>query len=598
MTRLLILAFALLTAARAQNPNTAIFPGGTLTDQHLPPAVNRAQTTLTQALDNSATSVTVADASRFPQWSVVTIDSEHVQITAKSGNALTISRGYDGSSAAAHNNGATVTAYILAGHFNQLAAEVKALQAGDFGSRTLKAANAEVGTTCPGGTPAGSVCVSGEFVSLAAGATVETWTPGTAPANPSAGKFKTWMDSADNLMKLLNESGTSTAFSMAGHTHAYSALTGQPTLGTVASKDATAVGGKCAEWSADGSTLGSAANPCGSGIGTASLPYTASVSAQTTLTVTAATHGQGTLPTASCWTNATPAVAAACGYTRAANGDIVFTWSPAFTGTVQIGTAGAKGDPGSSGTSAGANNAVQASDGSGGLKDTGCTASGGVLTCPGGTASGATPPSISGGTAGVFADSEGTPPTLGAAAGVDICYADSTIHGYACSFNNSAYLPMILGPGSSTDGALVGFNGTGGNSLKVITALPSGTTATTQAAADNSTKLATTAYADAAAAARTGTIASGTAVLGTSAIASTACASVVTVAATGVATTDVIQWTPNADISGVTGYAPATAGGLIIYPYPTAGNVNFKICNPTSGSITPGAVTLNWKVVR
>jgi hypothetical protein len=93
-------------------------------------------------------------------------------------------------------------------------------------------------------------------------------------------------------------------------------------------------------------------------------------------------------------------------------------------------------------------------------------------------------------------------------------------------------------------------------------------------------------------------IATGTATLGTSAIASGALASVVTVAATGVATTDVIQWNPNADISAVTGYAPVTGGGLIIYPYPTSGNVNFKVGNPTASSVTPGAVTLNWKVYR
>jgi hypothetical protein len=96
----------------------------------------------------------------------------------------------------------------------------------------------------------------------------------------------------------------------------------------------------------------------------------------------------------------------------------------------------------------------------------------------------------------------------------------------------------------------------------------------------------------------TRTIASGTSALGTSAIASGACATVVTTTATGTATTDTVQFTPNTDISGVTGYAPVTTGGLSIYPYPTANNVNFKVCNATASSITPGAVTLNWRVVR
>jgi hypothetical protein len=93
------------------------------------------------------------------------------------------------------------------------------------------------------------------------------------------------------------------------------------------------------------------------------------------------------------------------------------------------------------------------------------------------------------------------------------------------------------------------------------------------------------------------TVASGTAAMPTSSIAAGACATVVTVSATGVATTDVISWTPNADISGVTGYTPA--GTLRIYPYPTANNANFKVCNGhATDAVTPGAVTLNFRVTR
>lgn len=95
------------------------------------------------------------------------------------------------------------------------------------------------------------------------------------------------------------------------------------------------------------------------------------------------------------------------------------------------------------------------------------------------------------------------------------------------------------------------------------------------------------------------TIATGTATLGTGAIAANTCASAVTVTATGTATTDVISWTPNADISGITGFGVASTDGLIIYPYPTSGNVNFKVCNSTGTSITPGsAVVLNWRISR
>lgn len=96
----------------------------------------------------------------------------------------------------------------------------------------------------------------------------------------------------------------------------------------------------------------------------------------------------------------------------------------------------------------------------------------------------------------------------------------------------------------------------------------------------------------------TQTIASGTAAMGTGSISSGACASAVTVSATGVATTDAIVFTPNADPTGVTGYAPSSSGSLYIWAYPTANNVNFKVCNNTSSSVSPSALTLNWRVTR
>ena len=86
--------------------------------------------------------------------------------------------------------------------------------------------------------------------------------------------------------------------------------------------------------------------------------------------------------------------------------------------------------------------------------------------------------------------------------------------------------------------------------------------------------------------------------VGTSSISSGACATAVTVSATGTATTDVIIADFNGDPTGVTGYVPSTTGMLTIIKYPTSGNVNFKVCNNTGGAITPGAITLNWRVVR
>ena len=95
------------------------------------------------------------------------------------------------------------------------------------------------------------------------------------------------------------------------------------------------------------------------------------------------------------------------------------------------------------------------------------------------------------------------------------------------------------------------------------------------------------------------TIATGAAALGTSAIASGSCAAEVTVSAPGVLTTDVIQVGFASDPSQVAGYGVSATGAVLtIYPFPAAGDVNFWVCNSTAFSITPGAMTLNWRVSR
>lgn len=91
---------------------------------------------------------------------------------------------------------------------------------------------------------------------------------------------------------------------------------------------------------------------------------------------------------------------------------------------------------------------------------------------------------------------------------------------------------------------------------------------------------------------------SGSKALTTTAITSTNCSAAQTITATGLLTTDTINWSFNGDPTGVTGYTPATAGGLQVRAYPTADLVNFKICNPTVATITPGAITLNYQVIR
>lgn len=88
-----------------------------------------------------------------------------------------------------------------------------------------------------------------------------------------------------------------------------------------------------------------------------------------------------------------------------------------------------------------------------------------------------------------------------------------------------------------------------------------------------------------------GVVASGTSTLGSSAIGAGACATVVTSAAAGVAASDRIEWAYAS--------APATADGLLtLSPYVTSGNVNWKLCNPTTSSQTPSGLVVNWEVLR
>ncbi len=93
-------------------------------------------------------------------------------------------------------------------------------------------------------------------------------------------------------------------------------------------------------------------------------------------------------------------------------------------------------------------------------------------------------------------------------------------------------------------------------------------------------------------------VASGAKTLSTTAISSAACSSAQTDTATGTLTTDAITANFNGDPTAITGYVPLTSGMLSIIVYPTADTVNFKVCNNTVATITPGAVTLNWRVIR
>jgi hypothetical protein len=93
-------------------------------------------------------------------------------------------------------------------------------------------------------------------------------------------------------------------------------------------------------------------------------------------------------------------------------------------------------------------------------------------------------------------------------------------------------------------------------------------------------------------------ICSGTIALGTSAIASGTKATTVTATCTGLLSTDIVTVTPNSELMSITGYIPSTNGMLTISLWPTANTINVDVANNTSASVTPGAVTLNYEVIR
>lgn len=135
--KLLVFVALLTLSGTMLTAQTARFPASVAGDAHLQVAANRAQSTLSAAIDSAATTISVANGTAFRSNSIVTIDNERISICGVSGNTLTVGytscpsadgRGFDGSSAAAHISGATVSAYVSAWYHNALKEEIKAIE--------------------------------------------------------------------------------------------------------------------------------------------------------------------------------------------------------------------------------------------------------------------------------------------------------------------------------------------------------------------------------------------------------------------------------------------------------------------------------------
>src|SRR5262245_3799733 len=116
-------------APRSIGKPTASFPGAVTTDQHLAIGVDRQQTTLATILSDTATSMTVANASIIVVNSLLSIDDEIVQVSGTpTGNSVPITRAFEGTTAAIHLSGATVMGLVDAYHHNTLVAEIEAIE--------------------------------------------------------------------------------------------------------------------------------------------------------------------------------------------------------------------------------------------------------------------------------------------------------------------------------------------------------------------------------------------------------------------------------------------------------------------------------------
>jgi len=121
----------------------AQYPTAVVTDPNLGIAVNRAQSTLSAALNSSDVACFITSGAQFLVNTRITIDSEIIRISASAGNNPTIERGVEGTSPAAHLIGALVSNYITANYHTQLADEVKAIET-SLGVNLKRVATGEV----------------------------------------------------------------------------------------------------------------------------------------------------------------------------------------------------------------------------------------------------------------------------------------------------------------------------------------------------------------------------------------------------------------------------------------------------------------------
>jgi hypothetical protein len=125
-----VLLILVASIALAQNPESVSWPSTAATDTDTLVLSNSAQSTLNGAINNSTLTVVVASGASFTAPLAIRIDNEIIKVCSKATHTFTVctgGRGFDGSTAASHSDGASVYAYYIRYNHNILAAYIKAL---------------------------------------------------------------------------------------------------------------------------------------------------------------------------------------------------------------------------------------------------------------------------------------------------------------------------------------------------------------------------------------------------------------------------------------------------------------------------------------
>jgi hypothetical protein len=128
MFKRFLLGTALAFGLSASAHSAASWPNAVPSDSTLYLTVNNCQTALTSSINNVVTTIGVVGTACFPSNGFITIDTEVIKYTGKTGTTFTgCTRASDGTSAAAHLNAKPVSHYVIAAHHNALKDELIAM---------------------------------------------------------------------------------------------------------------------------------------------------------------------------------------------------------------------------------------------------------------------------------------------------------------------------------------------------------------------------------------------------------------------------------------------------------------------------------------